>query len=628
MTAIDVLARGLFQTTVQGSVAVLIVWVICRAIPRLPASAKCALWWVASAKLLVSLATIEPIGVPVVPSGLLASTPAAMPSLLDPAESLRVYCGVGPCARDDAKGRIVTPTPTLTTRAAGPVSRAITTGEVLMLAVVAAWLLGVVAALSWLAARTRHARRIVAEARPASDQLRSMAERLATELGLRTIPDLRISNDVQSPQALGVFPTTVLLPAGRFDTLTPAEQQMALCHELVHVKRGDLWLAWLPALAERICFFNPLAHVAAREYLLAREAACDADVLRALDASPQAYGRLLLALGIGYPEGLAAAGASRSVTTLTRRLSMLAFAQSEPARIRRLAWTVVAVAACTLLPLRLAATAEQAEVVHSPSGSQTVQPAIVAATPSGASGSRAVLAPSAPIAATVAASPHIASGRQNHDAWVLLRNDDNITMSGDSDDVAHAKRQRKSGEPLLWIRHDGHEYVIRDAAVIKQAQQLFEPVARLGAQQAEIGQRQAEIGAEQAKIGAQQSEIGARQAAIGAQQGAIGAKQAELSARQLGAQEKANEQLHAEQEREHKSLDAEMQKLDEQMRALGKEMDALNAPMEELSKKMEPLSNQQEEYGHQMEKLSSDAENQMKHLVDDAIAKGTAEAVH
>ena len=351
-------------------------------------------------------------------------------------------------------------------------------------------------------------------------------------------------------------------------------------------------------------------------------------VLRALDASPQAYGRLLLALGIGYPEGLAAAGASRSVTTLTRRLSMLAFAQFEPARTRRLAWTVVAVATCTLLPLRLAARSAQTETIHSPSDSQTVQPAIVAATPSGASGSRAVIAPTLPTAAAAAASPHLASGRRNRDAWVLLKNDDNVTMSGDTDDVSRAKRQRKNGEPLLWIRHDGREYVIRDAAVIKQAQKFFEPVATLGAQEAEIGQRQAEIGAEQAKIGAQQAAIGARQGAIGAQQGAVGAKQAELAARQLRTQEKANEQLRAEQEREEKSLEIEMQKLDEQMQVLGKEMEALNEPMEELSKKMEPLSNQQEEFGHQMEKLSSDAEDRLKHLVDESIANGTAEAVH
>ena len=276
MTWIDLLARGLLQTTVQGSVAVLIVWVICRAIPRLPASAKCALWWVASAKLLISLAAIEPIGLPVVPPGLLTSTPEVVSASHDRAETLRVYCGAGPCARDDAKAGNV-PAPAVTTRGDAPISRANPTRDVILLAIVASWLLGAVAALSWLAARTRHARQIVAEALPASARLRSMAETLAAELGLRATPDIRVSNDVHSPQALGMFRTTVLLPEGRFDALTPAEQQMALCHELVHVKRGDLWLAWLPALAERICFFNPLAHVAAREYLLAREAACDAD---------------------------------------------------------------------------------------------------------------------------------------------------------------------------------------------------------------------------------------------------------------------------------------------------------------------------------------------------------------
>ena len=73
---------------------------------------------------------------------------------------------------------------------------------------------------------------------------------------------------------------------------------MAICHELVHLRRGDLWLGCVPALAERLFFFHPLAHVAAREDPLAREAACDAAVLRAMDATPQDYGRLLLALGV------------------------------------------------------------------------------------------------------------------------------------------------------------------------------------------------------------------------------------------------------------------------------------------------------------------------------------------
>jgi hypothetical protein len=307
---------------------------------------------------------------------------------------------------------------------------------------------------------------------------------------------------------------------------------------------------------------------------------------------------------------------------------MLAVAQSEPPRARRLAWTMVALAACTLLPLRLVAKAEQAETVQSSSASQTVRPAIIAETPKGAATPRAVIAPAAPVAAAPGAVPHLASGSRHKDAWVLVNSNDNITMNGDTADVNRAKALRKDGRPILWFRHDGREYATQDSAVIARVRALFEPVAKLGAQQAEIGQRQADIGAEQAKIGAQQAEIGARQGAIGAQQGLIGAKQAGLAAKQLVAQDKADENLRANQEREQKSLEAEMHKLDEQMQALGKEMEALSQPMEDLSKRMEPLSKQQEDLGRQMEKLSSDAEDGMKRVIEDAIANGTAEALH
>jgi hypothetical protein len=42
-------------------------------------------------------------------------------------------------------------------------------------------------------------------------------------------------------------------------TLTPNESSMALAHELAHLRRGDLWLGWLPAIAQRLFFFHPLA---------------------------------------------------------------------------------------------------------------------------------------------------------------------------------------------------------------------------------------------------------------------------------------------------------------------------------------------------------------------------------
>ncbi len=113
---------------------------------------------------------------------------------------------------------------------------------------------------------------------------------------------------IESPQVTGLWRTTVLLPADQ--RLTPEESAMALAHELAHLRRGDLWLVWVPAIAQRLFFFYPLVGWAMREYALSREAACDAQVLQQTGTMPQAYGRLLLRLGIAHPMHSGLAGAS------------------------------------------------------------------------------------------------------------------------------------------------------------------------------------------------------------------------------------------------------------------------------------------------------------------------------
>ena len=79
------------------------------------------------------------------------------------------------------------------------------------------------------------------------------------------MPDVRVSDRVNTPLVAGFGRPVVLLPAGRFEALTPRQQEMAICHELTHLKRADLWLGCVPALAERLFFFHPLAHVVARD---------------------------------------------------------------------------------------------------------------------------------------------------------------------------------------------------------------------------------------------------------------------------------------------------------------------------------------------------------------------------
>ena len=184
------------------------------------------------------------------------------------------------------------------------------------------WRTGI--ALLWLVAlllqalialrQWRQARRMLHESQALRDaSLQALCTRQARQLGLRRCPRLRVSDAIVSPQVTGLWRPTVLLPTGH--ALSADEAAMAIAHELAHLRRGDLWLAWVPALAQCLFCFHPLVRWAMREYALNRESACDAQVLRQDHAAPQDYGRLLLRLGVAQPMHAGLAGASPSFTT-------------------------------------------------------------------------------------------------------------------------------------------------------------------------------------------------------------------------------------------------------------------------------------------------------------------------
>jgi hypothetical protein len=122
----------------------------------------------------------------------------------------------------------------------------------------------------------------------------------------------------------------------------------------MHIRRRDLAFGWIPACAERLFFFHPLARVAAREYVAAREAACDAGAVQALGVSAGDYGRLLIRLGIGNARPVLSAGGSPfSASSLKRRLHMLE-RDGNPNVSRRWGWAIV-IAAAALIPMQLVA---------------------------------------------------------------------------------------------------------------------------------------------------------------------------------------------------------------------------------------------------------------------------------
>lgn len=105
--------------------------------------------------------------------------------------------------------------------------------------------------------------------------------------------ELVVSEGVQTPIVTGLLRPRIVLPAGLESALSCEDIRMVFLHELAHVKRGDLWMAWLASITGALHWFNPAIHFAISRARKDREMACDESVLRLIDDS-EAYGSALV----------------------------------------------------------------------------------------------------------------------------------------------------------------------------------------------------------------------------------------------------------------------------------------------------------------------------------------------
>jgi bla regulator protein blaR1 len=289
----------LIAASIQGAIAIALVWFVCRYVRALPASARALLWWLASLRLIVALLPLPSFTVPLLP-------PAPV---LAPGASI-------------ARPAAVTEAPALSLPVM-PSSSSVRTVQYAVIGALALWVAAMTIQAFRLGATYARLRQIRRRSVPVTTEDAIVVGRLAGLVGLKTMPVVRVSEEIDTPFVVGSFQPTVLLPA-TMARLSDDEREMAICHELAHVRRRDLLLGWVPAVAERLFFFHPLARVAAREYVTEREAACDAVALRAIGAGPHEYGQMLLRLGVGRVDtAFTAGGSSSSMSSLKRRIAML-----------------------------------------------------------------------------------------------------------------------------------------------------------------------------------------------------------------------------------------------------------------------------------------------------------------
>ena len=107
----------------------------------------------------------------------------------------------------------------------------------------------------------------------------AVADELQAELGIS--PRYIQQTGGRGPWTFGFLRPTVALPAA-FDTLVPAFQRAVICHELLHVKRRDMAVAFVEELAVAALWFHPWIWLLRARIRVAREQVVDGRVVTIL----------------------------------------------------------------------------------------------------------------------------------------------------------------------------------------------------------------------------------------------------------------------------------------------------------------------------------------------------------
>ncbi|WP_410771648.1 M56 family metallopeptidase [Fontibacillus sp. BL9] len=141
----------------------------------------------------------------------------------------------------------------------------------------------------------------------------------------RRVQILCVSSNIP-PVHIGLWKPKILLSSSLLNSLSPGQLQHVLMHELVHIKRRDLWLQVTFVILRCTHWFNPLIWFAMRDMKNSGEVACDAAVLKCLGNEARSeYGQTLIDLLRLFPKSSSSVGTlgMHSKKILTRRIRQI-----------------------------------------------------------------------------------------------------------------------------------------------------------------------------------------------------------------------------------------------------------------------------------------------------------------
>jgi beta-lactamase regulating signal transducer with metallopeptidase domain len=186
----------------------------------------------------------------------------------------------------------------------------------------------------WLVQRLRH-RDVALPGAVWQEQCRMLSKKLE----INTLVRLLESPHVHEPLTLGFWKPVILFPTGMLLSLSPAQVEALLLHELAHIRRYDYLVNLFQLTLETCFFYHPLFWLISREARVRREFCCD-DVVLYHTSNPILYAKTLTDLQLSFHQPsthftMNATGKSR----FTERI--LRIAGVSPKRENRPNWLII-----------------------------------------------------------------------------------------------------------------------------------------------------------------------------------------------------------------------------------------------------------------------------------------------
>ena len=119
-------------------------------------------------------------------------------------------------------------------------------------------------------------------------------DELCKRLKIRQRICVRITSLPIGPAVVGLFRPMIVLPEMLTKRFAGQQLDPILAHELIHIRRGDLWTSLLRHAACSLWWFHPLVWKAGSAVRRGAEACCDEEVVSSLGISSSTYARSLL----------------------------------------------------------------------------------------------------------------------------------------------------------------------------------------------------------------------------------------------------------------------------------------------------------------------------------------------